>query len=143
MQDQSIWFLENIDVSGIFCENKMSDAIEAHVHKVYSKGEYIYLPDQAADKIYFIIEGRVKIGSLNDQNKEIIKAILSRGELFGELSLIGEVKRRDFAIAIEKTTCCLMTVFVRKDKELVMNGLCANSIHINKLQTSRQLPDKQ
>lgn len=140
MKDQSIWFLENIDVSGIFCENKIGDAIDNHTHKDYSKGEYIYLPDQAADKIYFIIEGRVKIGSLNDQNKEIIKAILSRGELFGELSLIGEDKRRDFAIAIEKTTCCIMTVDEMKGMLKDHNAL---SLFFMKIMGSRVLDMEQ
>ena len=140
MKDQSIWFLENIDVSGIFCENKMSDAIDTHVHKQYNKGEYIYLPDQAADKIYFIIDGRVKIGSLNEQNKEIIKAILSRGELFGELSLIGETKRRDFAIAIEKTSCCIMTVDEMKSMLKDHNAL---SLFFMKIMGSRVLEMEQ
>jgi len=140
MQDQSIWYLENIDVSGIFCEDKMGDALDAHSHKIYPKGEYVYLPEQAADKIYFIIEGRVKIGSFNDQNKEITKAILSKGELFGELSLIGEETRRDFALSMEKTTVCIMTVDEMKG---MLKDHSALSMFFMKIMGSRVLDMEQ
>ena len=35
---------------------------------------------------------------------------MGAGELFGELSLVGENKRHDFAIAMENTQTCLVTV---------------------------------
>jgi len=140
MQDQSIWYLENIDVSGIFCENKMSEAIDSHSQKNYPKGEYVYLPEQAADKIYFIMEGRVKIGSFNDQNKEITKAILSKGELFGELSLIGEDTRRDFAITMEKTAVCIMSV---DEMKAMLKDHSALSIFFMKIMGSRVLDMEQ
>ena len=101
MKDQSLWFLENIDVTGIFCPNKVSGVSDSEDHKVFKKGEYVYLPDQSSDKIFFLVEGRVKIGTLGENGKEITKAILNTGEVFGELAMIGEEKRRDFAYAME------------------------------------------
>jgi len=106
MDNQSFWYLENIDIGGIFCPQKLGDAITEHGPKSFKKGAYIYLQDESADKIYFINEGRVKIGSFAESGKEITKAILSKGEIFGELSLIGEQKRREFAIAMEDTNIC-------------------------------------
>ena len=110
MKDQSLWFLENIDVTGIFCPKKMTGIHDQHSHKVFPKGDYVYLPNQSADKIYFISEGRVKIGAYGESGKEITKAILGKGEVFGELSMIGEDKRRDFAYAMDETTVCVLTV---------------------------------
>lgn len=109
MKDQSIWFLENIDVTGIFCPKKFENGDDSHDHKVFKKGDYIYLPDQSSDKIYFIVEGRVKIGTMGENGKEITKAILNTGEVFGELSMIGEEKRRDFAYAMEDSKACVLT----------------------------------
>lgn len=105
MRDQSLWYLENIDVTGLFCPKKL-DMGEKHSEKQYEKGEYIYLPEEQADRIYFIFSGRVKIGTYSDTGKEITKVILGRGEVFGEMSIIGEEKRRDFAIAMEDTLVC-------------------------------------
>jgi len=109
MDDKSLWFLENIDVGGIFCPNKVGDQINDRQMKIFKKDDYIYLPDEESDKIFFINEGRIKIGSYADNGKEITKAILSKGEVFGELSMIGEEKRRDYAIAVEDTKVCAVS----------------------------------
>ena len=106
MSEKSIWYLEGLDLANILCPNKLGDHVNGNSAKVIKKNEYIYLPDDKSDIIYFISEGRVKIGSTSDEGKEIIKAILDKGEVFGELSLIGESTRRDYAMAVEDTTLC-------------------------------------
>ena len=109
MTEQSLWYLENIDVSGIFCPQKMSDESHfGHAHKKIKKGQNIYVPEDAADKIYLINEGRIKIGNYGVGGKEITKAILGKGEIFGELAIVGDSKRRDFALAMEETSICIM-----------------------------------
>ena len=109
MDNQQFWYLENIDVTGIFCPQKMENVHDTHASKALKKGSYIYLQEEDADKIFFINEGRVKIGINSEEGKEITKAILGPGEVFGELSLIGENKRRDFAICMEETSLCVVT----------------------------------
>lgn len=111
MDTQSLWYLENIDLSDIFCPMKLANgALDAHTKKVFDKGVHIYFPEEHADKIYFVIEGSVKIGSLGDGGKQITKAILSKGEVFGELALVGLKKRRNFAYVLERTTVCIISV---------------------------------
>jgi len=111
MEKKSLWYLENIDVKGMMCPKKQEAGhMDAFNHKSFKKGEYVYMPDEDANKIYFVNDGRVKIGSYADSGKEITKAILTEGEVFGELSLIGETKRKDFAIAMEEASVCIMTV---------------------------------
>ncbi len=109
MDNQQLWYLENIDVTGILCPQKMDNVSETHASKSYKKGAYIYLQEEDADKIFFINEGRVKIGTNSEDGKEITKAILGPGEVFGELSLVGENRRRDFAICMEPTAVCVVT----------------------------------
>lgn len=109
MSEQAIWYLENIDVTGIFCPKKLGASKDTHTYKTYKKGDYIYVPDEFSDKIFFISNGRVKIGAYGDSGKEITKAILTSGEVFGELSIVGEEKRRDFAYAMESTEVCIVT----------------------------------
>lgn len=108
----SLWYLENFDVSGVFCPQKVGDgALDQHSHLTFARGEYVFLPEENADKIYFVSEGRIKIGSYSDDGKEITKAILGPGEVFGELALLGSSdKRRDFAFAMEKSTTCVLTL---------------------------------
>ena len=115
MKSQNLWFLENIDVKGIFCPKKLVVPSHSHCYKSYKKGEYIYLPEEDSNKIYFINSGRVKIGSIGKGEKEITKAIISKGEVFGELAIVGEGKRNDYALTIEDTNVCLMERAVMKD----------------------------
>lgn len=140
-ENQSLWYLENIDVSGIFCPQKVGRGdLDNHDHKTFKKGEYIYLPEEHADKIFFIIDGRVKIGTYGESGKEITKAILNKGEVFGELSLIGESKRRDFAYAMEKTACCVLSVNDMRSLMRDHNGL---NLFLMKILGSRVLEMEQ
>ncbi|MBV6426304.1 MAG: Global nitrogen regulator [Haliscomenobacter sp.] len=137
----SLWYLENIDVTGIFCPQKIGRGeMDRHIHKVFKKGEYIFLPEELADKIFFLTEGSVKIGSYSDSGKEITKAILGKGEVFGESSLIGEEKRRDFAIALEETTICAVTLDEMKS---LMRDHSALSLFLLRIMGSRMLEMEQ
>lgn len=108
---QHLWYLENIDVTGIFCPKKVGNgALNQHTHREFKRGEYIFLPEEHADRLYFVFEGRVKIGTYSDDGKEITKAILGPGEVFGELALIGEERRRDFAYAMEPSVTCVLSM---------------------------------
>lgn len=109
---QALWHLENIDVTAILCPNKIGDQdrMAHHVHRTFQKGESFFVPDDHSDRIFFITEGRVKISTMNEEGKEITKAILGKGEVFGELALVGEERRRDSASALENTTVCVVTL---------------------------------
>lgn len=110
MSEQSLWYLENIDISSMLCPGKTADKNNVqHTEKTFAKSEYIYVADEFADKLFFIMDGRVKIGTYGDGGKEITKAILNKGEIFGELALMGREKRRDFAMAMEQTTICVIS----------------------------------
>jgi len=81
-----------------------------HKHCNFKKGESVYVPQDLSDRIFFITEGSVKISVMNEEGKEITKAILGRGEVFGELALLGEEQRRDFATALEDTNTCVVNL---------------------------------
>ena len=95
-----------------------------HEFRHYNRDEFIYFTNQEADHIYMIVNGRVKIGHVTEDGDEVIKAILSEGEVFGELALAGEEKRLDYAQALDnKTTICPLSInelkeLMKNDKEL-------------------------
>jgi CRP/FNR family cyclic AMP-dependent transcriptional regulator len=111
-----LWYFENVDLFEVLCPRKTPGLEEKHNPHVYGKDEYIYFPDEQSMNIYMIADGRVKIGTYNDEKKEIVKAILTKGEIFGELALAGEDKRTDFAQSMNASTrVCPMTVDDLKD----------------------------
>lgn len=108
-EESNIWYLENVDLFKFICPTKMGDSEEEEVTLKFKKGDFIYFPDQPSKEVFLLEKGRVKIGSYSEDGKEIIKAILQPGEIFGELALVGEDRRTDFAAAMEDdTTVCHM-----------------------------------
>jgi len=113
MTDQSFWFFEEFDLFEMICPTKFSERNDkTQDDKVvkYKKGTNIYIPEENADRIFIIASGRIKIGVYNNNGKEIIKTILDKGEVFGELAMIGQEKRTEFAYAMEDTVTCVCTM---------------------------------
>ncbi len=112
MSNQSnIWYFEDVDLYNILCPHKVPHMRENHVFHYFMKNDFIYFEDESSDHIYLIAEGRVKIGSYTEEGKEITKAILASGEIFGELALVGQEKRINFAQALDdNTSICPMSI---------------------------------
>ncbi|MBB4078837.1 CRP-like cAMP-binding protein [Lewinella aquimaris] len=109
MSDSQLWFLENINLQFVFCPKKVDRGdLETVDHLSFAAHQYVYLPEEPAQKIYLINGGRIKIGTYGEDGKEITKAILTTGEVFGEMALIGQESRRDFAYALEDTDLCVL-----------------------------------
>ncbi len=134
----TFWHLENIDVTHILCPTKIGneERMAQHTHVTYKRGEIIYVPREMADRIFFINEGRVKISVMNDDNKEVTKAILGKGEVFGELALLGEANRHDTALAMEVTSVCVVTL---EELRSLMRDRNEVNLFFMKMFASRQL----
>lgn len=127
----NIWFFENIDLYKIFCPHKQKDTLTQHEFNAYKKDDFIYFSEEPSNHVFLVAQGRVKIGSYSDDGKEIIKAILQPGEIFGEMALYGEEKRRDFAQAMDKeVSICPLTL---DDMEELMRRNQELSIKLRKL----------
>jgi CRP-like cAMP-binding protein len=107
----ALWYFESVNLYDILCPHKVKAMAERHTFNYFNKDQFIYFPDEPAQYIYMIADGRVRIGNYLDDGKEVVTAILGMGEIFGELALAGEEKRRDFAQAMDdKTTVCPLSI---------------------------------
>ncbi len=112
----SSWIFEDVNMFKLLCPHKFKRYKSLHKPIRFSKNAHIYCSDDNADNIFIIERGKVKIGYYNEQGDEIIKAIISKGELFGEKALLGELKREEFAIAqTSGTTLCTVPVCKVRD----------------------------
>jgi len=103
----SVWFFEDTNLFKVLCPHKFKAFKKDHCYDDYGKKDYIYFTEDSSNKVFLIEKGKVKIGYYNENGDEIIKAILSRGQLFGEKAILGENKRDEFAQSIEnKTSIC-------------------------------------
>ena len=107
---QKLWFLEEVDLYKILCPTKVK-AFEKDHFKWYRKGDFIYFQNERAEKVFLVSRGRVKIVRYNEEGDEIVHAILQKGEIFGEMALMGASQRDDIAIAgSDQTALCAMNV---------------------------------
>ena len=114
-ENGKFWYLENIDLQEMLCPNRLKDIRNSEHSSSFNKNEFIYFQEDPANLVYLISSGRVKIGSYTENGEEIVKAILSSGELFGEMALTGEEKRAEFAQAMDNnTTVCSMSIDMLK-----------------------------
>ncbi|MFK7899802.1 MAG: Crp/Fnr family transcriptional regulator [Cyclobacteriaceae bacterium] len=120
----SIWYLENIDLFSIFCPKKSKDMNDKFPMTTFNKNEFIYMPNEKSTHVYMIAEGRVKIGTYSDDGREVIKTVLQKGEVFGEMAILGEDVRKNYAQSVDQEVkiCPLsleeMENLMHNDKEL-------------------------
>ena len=69
-----------------------------------TQNETIFSQGDAADAVFFIQTGKVKLSVVSQQGKEAILALLEPGAFFGESCLVGQMVRTATATAQEATT---------------------------------------
>lgn len=105
---ESIWCFENVNLFQVLCPHKLKRYKKDHFSG-YRKGDVIYFPEDPSKSIFMVSKGKVKIIAYNQDGEEVVKAILGKGEIFGEKAALGEEKRMDYAIACtEPTEICPM-----------------------------------
>lgn len=101
---KSLWFFDDVNLFKVLCPHKFKAYKKDHDFDGYKKKDYIYFEEDSANKVYLIEKGKVKIGYYSEEGDEIIKAILTRGEIFGETAILGESTREEFAQSIDNST---------------------------------------
>jgi len=81
----------------------MELSVFAKMHSTY-RGQPIPYGDGDYSKIYFIVKGKIKLAEANDMGEELIKDILSEGDIFGDLSLDGKPSLDEYAEALTGNT---------------------------------------
>lgn len=99
-----LWFFEDVKIFGMLCPHKFKKYKQHHRSDHYKKQDFIYYQNDVANKVYIIEKGKVKLGYYTDDGTEIVRAILTKGELFGEKVVLGEEVRNEFAQSLDSRT---------------------------------------
>ncbi len=90
----------------------LESLISVTTRRTYLKEAVIFFEHDAGDALFMIVSGRVKVTILSDDGREIILAVLSDNDFFGEMSLLDNQPRSATAIAMRETE---MVVLHQKD----------------------------
>jgi len=69
-------------------------------HEHFARGDIIFDEGDQGDKLYAVIEGKVKIARTAADGRESLQTVVGPGEMFGELSLFDPRPRTAGAVAI-------------------------------------------
>lgn len=90
-------FLEQFPLFNVLNEQEMKQLMSMVEFRTRQRYSFIYQPEEESGCMYFLVKGTVKIGTHSSDGREVIKNILHPLSMFGELCLVGEKKRQDFA----------------------------------------------
>jgi len=107
MADKSkLWYLENFNLFSGLKQESMMELNKISIEKEMSKNQPIYFPNEPSNSIFFLKTGKVKISRYSEDGKEMIMAFINPGEVFGEMSYLGEDERTDIAVTAEPSFIC-------------------------------------
>jgi CRP/FNR family cyclic AMP-dependent transcriptional regulator len=82
----------------------LASAGEAVSSRDHASGTHVFSQGEAADAVYYIRSGKVKLSLLSPRGKEAILALLETGDFFGEGALGGQAARMTTATTLSAAT---------------------------------------
>ena len=83
---------------------------EGKTVSTFHKSEIVFSQGEAADKVFYIQKGRVKVVVVSEQGKEAVVGIFEQGQFFGEGCLNGHPLRISTTTALED---CVITAITK------------------------------
>jgi CRP/FNR family cyclic AMP-dependent transcriptional regulator len=95
--------LRNIPLFSELNEKDLEKVVQVANRQRYHKENLILIEEEVGSSMFVILEGRVKISRISDDGREVILAILSEGDFFGEMSLLDGQTRSANVTAIDES----------------------------------------
>lgn len=74
------------------------------IEERHAKGDVLFVEGDPGDRLFIIVEGKIKLGQASGDGRESLLAVLGPGEMFGELSMFDPGPRTATATALTDTT---------------------------------------
>ncbi len=101
--DEKYWYLKRCELFERLDGTQIARLEAQSQVRVFERKSLVYLPDDESDSVLLLVSGRVRIYHITTEGKEALLAFIDPGELFGELTIIGQSQREEFAETMEKS----------------------------------------
>ncbi len=101
-------FLKGLPLFSNLSNKELTEISKFTYEKKAKKGNLIFSQGEKGSTLYLIAKGRVKIVLIDESGKELVLAILKKGDFLGEMSIIEDEVRSATAVALEPTV--LLTI---------------------------------
>src|SRR5688572_671294 len=127
MAAEDKWLLiRNYDLWANLTDEEYDELNIVHNFIEAPKGDYIYFEAYHHNRLYFIKEGYIRVGFIDDSGQEVIREIIQKGEIFGQITLEKNNLNGEFAKAYKSdVSLCAFTIedfqkLLRKKPELAL-----------------------
>ncbi|MEN9773665.1 MAG: cAMP regulatory protein [Pseudomonadota bacterium] len=117
-------FLRRVPMFHSLSESQIDTLAAGSVRRSYPRGRTIVSEGEPSPSMFILLSGRAKVQRSDAEGREVILAVISAGEVFGEMSLIDDEPRSASVITLE--SCDFLSL--RKDSFLAVlrqsNDIC-------------------
>lgn len=103
MSESKLWYLKRCDLFERLSPEDAARLENRSSSRKFGKGEIVYLPGDPSVWVMVVARGRIKLKGLTADGRETILAFVEEGEVFGELAILDDAPRDEFAEAAMET----------------------------------------
>jgi CRP-like cAMP-binding protein len=105
---EKLWYLKRCDLFERLSPKELERVESRSRARSFPRNTPVYLPLDAADSVFLLASGRVKICHLTPDGKQSILAFIEPGELFGELAVFESGAREEYAETTDPSTVVMI-----------------------------------
>jgi CRP/FNR family transcriptional regulator len=121
------WYLRNYNLFSNLTKEQINDLSNISKFTRMKKGQTIYFANDEIKRLYFLINGKIKISEMDHTGNEMIKDIILTGDLFGEISFNAMTLTHEYAEILSSEV--ILCSFTMDEFEILMEKhpmLCLN-----------------
>ncbi|MFL9831841.1 Crp/Fnr family transcriptional regulator [Flavobacterium sp. ST-87] len=96
-EDLKYWYLRDHKLFRTLSFSQIKQLCIITGFRKASKGEIIYFSSSDVPRIFLLKKGNIKIVAVDEEGNEVLKDIIQKGDLFGELTLENDSESNEYA----------------------------------------------
>ena len=130
-------FLKQVSLFQTLTEEDSGRLAASVLHQTLKKGEVLFRKGSEGNALYIIKNGSIKIALSSRSGDEVILAIFSNGDFFGEMALLDGMPRSADAIALESSELLVLNrsdflAFLKGNENAIQSIFCSLSMRLRR-----------
>jgi CRP/FNR family transcriptional regulator len=98
------WYLRQLSrVMRVLNDEELDRVVPLLSERRFSQKQHLFSTGDAVERVYLLLQGRVKVYQVADNGKEVILDIVGRGDVVGDMAIVEDGERIASAQALEDT----------------------------------------
>ncbi|MCA9822752.1 MAG: Crp/Fnr family transcriptional regulator [Dehalococcoidia bacterium] len=98
------WYLRQLSrVMRVLNDDELDRIVPLLSERRFTSKQHLFVTGDAVERVYLLLQGRVKVYQVADNGKEVILDIVSRGDVVGDMAIVEAGERIASAQALEDT----------------------------------------